>query len=98
MGNALEYFAQSQFYDRTCNNEVVKMQTKFNNLDEMHMQMRFVRVWCACVCALHARMHGLDRALLTLELTYMRVSRIHARTYTYTHNPTPLYSTKTAVK
>ena len=27
--NVMAYFAQSQFYDRTCNNEVAAMQTQF---------------------------------------------------------------------
>ncbi|KAL6121095.1 hypothetical protein NUSPORA_02050 [Nucleospora cyclopteri] len=29
----LEYFSTSPFYDRTCNNEVLKMQSQFANID-----------------------------------------------------------------
>ncbi len=40
--NVMDYFALSPMYDRTCNNEVLKMQTKFNNLEELNHQLRYV--------------------------------------------------------
>ena len=31
MNNVMEYFALSQFFDRSCNNQVVRMQLQFTN-------------------------------------------------------------------
>ncbi len=38
--NVLDYFALSPFWDPECNNAVLKMQTKFNNLGEMKQRLR----------------------------------------------------------
>ncbi|KAF9982975.1 Mediator of RNA polymerase II transcription subunit 6 [Mortierella antarctica] len=37
--NVLDYFALSPFWDPECNNAVLKMQTKFNNLGEMKQRL-----------------------------------------------------------
>lgn len=34
--NIIDYFATSQFYDRTCLNEILKMQSQFANIDINH--------------------------------------------------------------
>ncbi|KAF9155206.1 Mediator of RNA polymerase II transcription subunit 6 [Linnemannia schmuckeri] len=38
--NVLDYFAQSPFWDPTCNNAVIRMQTQFNNLGEMTQKLK----------------------------------------------------------
>ncbi|KAI9144539.1 MED6 mediator sub complex component-domain-containing protein [Paraphysoderma sedebokerense] len=39
--NILDYLAQATpFYDSSCNNEILKMQTRYNNLQEMDIQLR----------------------------------------------------------
>ena len=63
--NALDYFSTSQFYDRTCNNEQLKMQTKFNNLEEMNMEL--------------ARMVGTEYALVHFQEPVLYVIRKQMR-------------------
>ncbi|KAG0278134.1 Mediator of RNA polymerase II transcription subunit 6 [Linnemannia exigua] len=38
--NVLDYFAQSPFWDSSCNNAIIRMQTQFNNLGEMTQKLR----------------------------------------------------------
>ncbi|KAG0319190.1 Mediator of RNA polymerase II transcription subunit 6 [Linnemannia gamsii] len=38
--NVLDYFAQSPFWDPSCNNAIIRMQTQFNNLGEMTQKLR----------------------------------------------------------
>jgi mediator of RNA polymerase II transcription subunit 6 len=59
--NALDYFSTSQFYDRTCNNEVLKMQTKFNNLEQLNMEL--------------SRMVGVEYALTHVQEPILYVVR-----------------------
>ncbi|OAQ35132.1 MED6-domain-containing protein [Linnemannia elongata AG-77] len=38
--NVLDYFAQSPFWDPSCNNAIIRMQTQFNNLGEMTQKLK----------------------------------------------------------
>jgi ATP-dependent RNA circularization protein (DNA/RNA ligase family) len=39
----MDYFSLSVFWDKSCNNEVIKMQTKFNEMDTVEMDLRYSR-------------------------------------------------------
>lgn len=63
----LEYFSFSQFYDRNCNNEVLKMQTMYSTLSGIEGLLKKM-------CGIQYAVHYVEEPVLFVIKKYERIS------------------------
>lgn len=68
--NVLEYFSTSPFYDRSCNNEILKMQTQFRGLDQKSKLSTMVGVFY------EAADSNADKTLFVVRKAYNHGDRV----------------------